>query len=310
MDCEDESTFTPDYEDCTDDSSSSSGESVVTVIEVDSASRFVAASGNVLSVSVPACGRSVAATSGANVLSVSVPVGAASVSSVLSGPAGSDCPPALSDPVSPEFPRLSRLASLQALEPYSTPEPSQLTFPGLEDWVPEGEVSAFSLGADESLDSKRGFAPKVVMLPFASDVDQSRGVSHCLVAGSVAAVLHQEAGVGDDVSVVVESVSSADQAVSVPVVSSSIVPRVASSVSLATPVPALRKGTCPLCRKTVANVRKHLYMKHLPWYINPLTACWVCRRQEGSSCYVRAGHATDGCSHPSAAQWETLEMTH
>ncbi len=126
--------FEPDYDDCTDHSSSS-GDSDVTVIEVhgDSASRYVAASGSVLSVSVPACGRSVAATPGADVSSLSL-----SVSSVPSGSAGSHSPPAVSDPAGPGSPQ-PRPWEI----PYSTPDPSQLSFPGLEDWVPEREVSVF-----------------------------------------------------------------------------------------------------------------------------------------------------------------------
>ncbi|CAC5407091.1 tatD [Mytilus coruscus] len=40
---------------------------------------------------------------------------------------------------------------------------------------------------------------------------------------------------------------------------------------------------CPVCPGRFTYVRRHVFHQHLPWYTNPLTACWTCHKQFGQS---------------------------
>lgn len=40
---------------------------------------------------------------------------------------------------------------------------------------------------------------------------------------------------------------------------------------------------CPVCPGRFTNVRRHVFHQHLPWYTNPLTACWTCHKQFGQN---------------------------
>ena len=40
--------------------------------------------------------------------------------------------------------------------------------------------------------------------------------------------------------------------------------------------------SCPLCQFRGWHMKRHVYRRHLPWYVAPISACWLCHVQQGS----------------------------
>ena len=36
---------------------------------------------------------------------------------------------------------------------------------------------------------------------------------------------------------------------------------------------------CPVCHIHVSHVKRHVFKRHLPWYVSPATSCWICGYQ-------------------------------
>ena len=56
---------------------------------------------------------------------------------------------------------------------------------------------------------------------------------------------------------------------------------------------AAKGSWCPACFISVEgpNLKRHRDAVHLPWWLNPMAACWTCRLYERSSAFLRARHA-------------------
>ena len=56
---------------------------------------------------------------------------------------------------------------------------------------------------------------------------------------------------------------------------------------------AAKGSWCPVCFIDVEgpNLKRHRDTVHLPWWLNPIAACWTCRVYERSSTFLRARHA-------------------
>ena len=48
---------------------------------------------------------------------------------------------------------------------------------------------------------------------------------------------------------------------------------------------------CPVCCVDVINPRRHKDVAHLPWWLNPTSACWTCKVNERASAFLRARHS-------------------
>ncbi len=46
-------------------------------------------------------------------------------------------------------------------------------------------------------------------------------------------------------------------------------------------------STCPVCHFKFTKLRRHVVQQHLPWYLQPHTACWTCGRQPGQTLYSK-----------------------
>ncbi len=60
---------------------------------------------------------------------------------------------------------------------------------------------------------------------------------------------------------------------------------------------------CPLfnCGISTTHLRRHVVRAHLPWFMQPDTACWTCQVQEECACFLTAKHTAEVVSHPSGA---------
>ncbi|CAC5376097.1 unnamed protein product [Mytilus coruscus] len=48
----------------------------------------------------------------------------------------------------------------------------------------------------------------------------------------------------------------------------------------------LRHRECDICFHTFTNPRRHAIQTHLPWYVAPETACWICGTQEQTTNFL------------------------
>ncbi|CAC5358488.1 unnamed protein product [Mytilus coruscus] len=48
----------------------------------------------------------------------------------------------------------------------------------------------------------------------------------------------------------------------------------------------LRHRECDICFHTFTNPRRHTIQTHLPWYVAPETACWICGTQEQTANFL------------------------
>ena len=63
-------------------------------------------------------------------------------------------------------------------------------------------------------------------------------------------------------------------------------------------------STCDACHYKFMKLQHHVVQQHLPWYLQPQTACWTCGRQPGQALYSQVhqqdlGGSTEdefGCS--------------
>ena len=52
-----------------------------------------------------------------------------------------------------------------------------------------------------------------------------------------------------------------------------------------------RQQVCPLCKKVVDMVKRHMAKRHLPWYFAPELACWACEKAQETGAQLWANHA-------------------
>lgn len=48
---------------------------------------------------------------------------------------------------------------------------------------------------------------------------------------------------------------------------------------------------CPICPKRFSRIKRHIVSAHIPWYLNPSTACFSCEEQCGSKYNLLKQHA-------------------
>lgn len=51
-----------------------------------------------------------------------------------------------------------------------------------------------------------------------------------------------------------------------------------------------KKNKCPLCEIEVLVLKRHVEMKHLPWYFAPENACWTCKKPSNNNSDLRSSH--------------------
>ena len=52
-----------------------------------------------------------------------------------------------------------------------------------------------------------------------------------------------------------------------------------------------RQQVCPLCKKVVDMVKRHMAKRHLPCYLAPELACWACEKAQEPGAQLSANHA-------------------